>query len=93
MPLIRRQPKLGGFQNPSRVSYEVLNLDVLEAMLPAGSYMIQDLIERGLVQSARPVKILGRGAVQKKFVLQAHAASKTAKDAVAKAGGSITLLK
>jgi large subunit ribosomal protein L15 len=93
VPLIRRQPKLGGFSAPRRKEYEVVNLEKLEAKLPAGTYTVQDLLSHRLIRSGKNVKILGQGTVSKKFELHAHAASKAAKDAVKKAGGSITLVK
>lgn len=91
-PLIRRQPKLGGFRNPNREEYEVINLDVLEKKLEPGSYEVTDLVEAGVVRGKLPVKVLGRGKVTKKFELKLDAASKSAKEAVEKVGGSITLL-
>ena len=92
-PLIRRQPKLGGFISPSRVEVEVLNLDTLEAKVPAGSHDRSTLAGLRLISGKLPVKILGRGAVTKKFALSVYGASKTAKAAVEKAGGSITIIK
>lgn len=91
-PLIRRQPKLGGFINPNRVEYQVINVEDLEAKLDAGSYDIAALRERKIVRGSKPVKLLSRGEVKKKFTLSVHAASKTAKAAVEKAGGSVQIV-
>ena len=91
-PLIRRQPKRGGFSNPNREEYEVINLDALEKFLDAGSYDITALIDAGIVRGKLPVKVLGRGEIKKKFNITVNAASKTAKDALAKAGGSVTII-
>jgi large subunit ribosomal protein L15 len=91
-PLIRRQPKLGGFTNPSRVHYEVLNLDVLEK-LPAGTYDAQALRVAKVLKTSRPVKLLGRGKITKKFALTVQAASKSAKELLEKAGGSLTIVR
>lgn len=91
-PLIRRQPKLGGFTNPSRVNYEVLNVDMLEK-LPAGSYDAAALRSAKLLKTSLPVKLLGRGQLTKKFSLTVHAASKSAKALVEKAGGSLTIVR
>lgn len=92
VPLIRRQPKLGGFKNPTREEFEIVNLDLLEQKLEAGSYDADALKEARLVDGGMPVKILGRGAITKKFNLTVDAASKSAKEAITKAGGSITLV-
>jgi large subunit ribosomal protein L15 len=93
VPLIRRQPKLGGFVRPRAIKYSIVNLSLLEAQLPAGTYSLNDLADKRIVHANKPVKILGDGALTKKFQLEAHAASKSAKDAVKKAGGSITLVR
>ena len=93
VPLIRRQPKLGGFTPPRQTTYEVVNLEKLEAILDGGTYTVQDLLTRKVIRNGKLVKILGQGAVTKKFDLHAHAASKSAKEAIKKAGGSITLVR
>ncbi len=91
-PLIRRQPKLGGFTNPSRVHYEVLNVDALEK-LPAGTYDVSALRAAKVLKTSRPVKLLGRGAVTKKYAVTVNAASKSAKTLLEKAGGSLTIVR
>jgi large subunit ribosomal protein L15 len=75
-----RQPKLGGFERPRRVQYQVINL--------------RDLEEKGeaaVAGSKQPVKLLGMGAVTKAFHVTVAAASKSAKEAITKAGGSVTI--
>lgn len=91
--LIVRQPKLGGFTHPRRVDFEPLNLDLLEDMLDAGTYDVAALRGRKVLRTNRPVKLLGRGAVTKKFSLTVHAASRTARQAVEKAGGTVTIVR
>jgi len=93
VPLLRRQPKLGGFSRPRRTEYEVVNLWSLEEKLPAGTYSIEDLRQKRLVRKGSFVKILGEGELTKKFSLEAHAASKKAKQMLEKAGGSLTILR
>ena len=90
-PLLRRQPKLGGFKNPTKVYYEVLNLSDL-ASLKDGEYKPEDLRKAKLLSTKRPVKVLARGELQNKLTLHVHAASAAARSAVEKAGGSITIL-
>lgn len=92
MPLIVRQPKLGGFTNPNRVECEVINLSTLEAKLEAGAYTPESLKKHNLLSTSKPVKLLGNGSVTKKFDITVHAASKSAIEAIQKAGGSITVL-
>ena len=92
-PLIRRQPKLGGFRSPTKVVYEPLNLDRLEAKVPAGTHDLTSLASLSVISGKGKVKLLGRGAVTKKYELSVHAASASAKAAITKAGGSVTILK
>ncbi len=92
-PLLRRQPKLGGFTHPRRVNMEPLNLDVLEKRVAAGTYDVTALKALRIVSGRSPVKLLGRGTITKKLTLTVNAASKSAKLAVEKAGGSVTIAK
>lgn len=93
VPLIIRQPKLHGFKRPMHRAYEVINLETLETKLPGGSYDISALRTARLLTTGLPVKILGQGAVTKKFDLTVHAASASAREGIFKAGGSITLIR
>lgn len=93
VPLIRRQPKLGGFNSIRRKEYEVLNIETLEKSLEAGAYNLHDLIEKRVIRKGHLVKLLGQGKVSKKFDISVHAASKSAKDAIKKAGGTVTMVK
>lgn len=90
-PLIRRQPKFHGFQNPCREEFEVLNLDILESRLEPGTYTVDALRAAKLLTKNLPVKILGKGNVTKKFALTVDACSKSAKGAIEKVGGSVTI--
>lgn len=90
-PLIRRQPKLGGFTPPRQVRFEVVTLATLEKLLPAGAYTVADLAGRGIVSRNLPVKLIGNTALSKAFTLTVNAASKGAKDTVQKAGGTVTV--
>ncbi len=93
VPLVRRQPKLGGFTRPRRVTFEPLNLDTLEKMLEPGTYTVNDLRLKKIIRTKNPVKLLSRGSISKKFDLTVHAASKSAKEAMKKAGGTLTIAK
>lgn len=92
-PLLRRQPKLGGFRNVGRIVYEIINVETLEKRLDAGSYDVAALAAARIVHGKKPVKLLARGDITKKFDLTVHAASKSARDAVSKAGGTVTITK
>lgn len=92
-PLLRRQPKLGGFTRPRKVEFEPLNLSTLEERLPEGKYTVSDLRKAAVLRTRKPVKLLARGDIKKKFDLEVHSASKAAKEALKKAGGSVTIVK
>ena len=92
MPLNRRLPKRG-FTNIFKKSFQLVNLDDLEARLEAGTKVdAASLAAVGLVKYPnRPVKLLGRGKVEKSFQIEVAKASKTAVAAVEAAGGTVTV--
>ena len=91
MPLNRRLPKRG-FTNIFKKTFQLVNLDDLEARMEAGKVDGESLQAAGLVKYAdRPVKLLGRGSVSKKFEIEVAKASKSAVAAVEAAGGSVTV--
>jgi large subunit ribosomal protein L15 len=92
-PIIRRLPKRG-FANIFRVDYEVINLSKLSQFFNDGDAIdIETLKEKGLVKRGKPVKILGDGEIDKKITIKAHAFSKSAKEKIENAGGSIEVLQ
>ena len=92
-PLHRRTPKAKGFNNPFRVEYQAVNLDVIDGAYDAGAVVAPDTMrERGLVHKNGLVKLLGRGEVTKSLTVRVHACSASAKSAIEAAGGSVELL-
>ena len=89
--LIRRVPKLKGFNNPFRIEYSPVNLDQVAA-LDETTVTPEILVARGLVRKNTFVKVLARGEITAKIDLTAHAVSKSAHAAIEAAGGSVTLL-
>ena len=88
MPLHMRLPKLRGFQNPFRVSYQVVNLAKLAEVFPKGGQVgVEDMVANGLVRAAKLVKVLGTGELSVKFDVTADAFSASAKEKIEKAGG------
>ena len=92
MPLHRRVPKRG-FHNPFGVTYSVVNLEELN-VFPAGETVTPDLLRaHGFVRRATdPVKILGDGELRNKLAIHAHAFSASAKEKIAKAGGTFEVV-
>ncbi len=91
MKLYMRLPKRG-FTNNFRKEFNEINLDTLAAF--TGSKVdVKTLTEAGLLRyPTRPVKLLGRGKLDKKLDVTVHGASAAAKAAVEKAGGSLKLI-
>jgi large subunit ribosomal protein L15 len=92
MPLNRRLPKRG-FTNIFKKSFQLVNLDELEAVFEAGTKVDNEALARaGLVKHLdRPVKLLGRGKVEKSLQIEVAKASRAAVAAVEAAGGSVTV--
>lgn len=97
MPLYQRLPKRG-FNKPGRKAYAVINLGLLQKFVDAGKLdasveVTEDaLVASGLVRRKRDgVRLLAKGALTAKLALRVTGASKTAVDAVERAGGSVTL--
>lgn len=89
MPLHRRIPKRG-FTNINRVEYQIVNVRELERF--DGAVTPEGLKAAGLVGSTRkPVKILGVGEVEKALQVEAHAFSKSAREKIEAAGGSVSV--
>ena len=90
MPLHRRVPKRGFSNFLFKKEFQVVNISDLE-LLTADSIDSNVLKDNGLVKySMRPIKILGTGVLTKKLNVTANSFSKSAKEKIEKAGGSIT---
>jgi large subunit ribosomal protein L15 len=93
MPLHRRMPKRG-FHNPFGVSYSVVNVAELN-VFPAGGTVTPELLRaHGFVRRATdPIKVLGDGELTTKLAIHAHAFSASAKEKIAKAGGTCEVVE
>jgi len=91
MPLQRRVPKLKGFTNPNRVEYAPINVELLARHFD-GEVTPEALYAHGLAHKGRPVKVLGRGEIDKALVVKAHACSAAAKAKIEAAGGRVELI-
>ena len=93
MPLHMRLPKLKGFKNPFRTEYQVVNLDKLAVLYPEGGEVtVADLVAKGAVRKNELVKVLGTGEITVALTVTVDAASGSAKEKIAAAGGSVTEL-
>ena len=93
-PLHRRIPKRG-FNNKFRKEYVVVNLNRL-AELKAGTevdynYVIEHSLAKQVKNNAG-LKVLGAGELNIKLTVKAAKFSKTAQEAIEKAGGSVIIV-
>ena len=93
--LIKRYPKLKGYRSFVLQDYSaVVNIDTLEKISKIGEIISpNNLIKKGIIRTMKgkvpQVKILGRGKLSKQLIIENCKVSKTAKEAIEKAGGTI----
>ncbi|MGE0024028.1 MAG: 50S ribosomal protein L15 [Hyphomicrobium sp.] len=99
MPLHRRLPKRG-FNKWDRKSWNEINVGALQQAVDEGklksgqSVDVSALIEAGILRRPKDgLRLLGSGELKAKLALTVNHASASAKEAVEKAGGSITLIE
>lgn len=93
--LIKRYPKLRGYRTfvmPD--NFAIVNLDVLDKYFEDGDTVnSENLFKKEIIRHINgklpKVKILGKGKLSKKIMVENCKVSKTAKEAIEKAGGSI----
>lgn len=97
MPLYRRLPKRG-FTKPNAKNYAVVNLGLIEKFIGLGkldakSDITEDaLVAAGLTSDKRDgIRILAKGEIKTKVNLSVTGASAAAVEAVAAAGGTLTV--
>ena len=92
LPLAERLPKLGGFKNPFKKVYAVINLSKLNRFKDGATVEARDFYEAGLARPGLDVKLLGAGTLRRKLTITAHAASETARTAIEARGGRLTII-
>ena len=95
MPLHRRLPKRG-FTNIFRVEHTVVGLDrlaELNATLHETEFTVEKIAKLGLHRRKNSlIKVLNNGEIKAAITVHAHKFSKTAKEAIEKAGGKAVLV-
>jgi large subunit ribosomal protein L15 len=94
MPLQRRVPK-GGFKNINRKEYKAINLITLQNLAEKNNLEKIDseiLRKAGLISKNDLVKILGKGTLERKLEVHAHAFSKSAVEAIEALKGTVVKL-
>jgi large subunit ribosomal protein L15 len=80
---------------PFRTYTQPVNLEDLEARFADGASVDLDALRNAGLGTRKdvPVKILGRGELTKKLTVHAHAFSKTAREKIEAAGGSVQVVE
>ena len=94
MPLQRRLPKYG-FKNINRKEYKGINISTLQNLAEKNNLEKIDfevLVMAGLVSKNSQVKILGKGTLERKLEVRAHAFSKSAIEAIEAKKGTAVIL-
>jgi large subunit ribosomal protein L15 len=94
MPLQRRVPKYG-FKNVNRKEYKGINISTLQTLAESHNIDKIDfgvLVLAGLVSKNAMVKILGKGTLERKLEVHAHAFSKSAIEAIEAKKGTAVIL-
>ena len=91
LPLVRRLPFKRGFTNIFAITYQEVNVNMLDARFEEGAVVNgESLVAAGLVRDAdRPIKVLGRGELGVRLEVHANKFSKSAADKIESAGGSV----
>jgi large subunit ribosomal protein L15 len=98
MPLHRRLPKRG-FTPPNQRDLNEVNLGRIQEAVDAGKLdagapiTVETLVAAGVLSKARDgVKVLGTGELKTKLAFEVAGASKSAREAIEQAGGSVRVL-
>lgn len=92
MPLIRRVPKRGFNNAQFKTRWAIVNLSSLNGFDSGATVDEQALLGAGVIRKPFDgVKILGLGELTKKLAVVANGASASAKAAIEKAGGTLTI--
>ena len=91
-PLYKRIPKRG-FTNVSRKEYAVVNVEQLNKFENGVEVTPELLKEAGIVKKQLDgIKVLGNGKLEKSLTVKCHKVSKSATEAIEKAGGKVEVL-
>ena len=98
MPLHMRIPKRG-FNNPFGSDYAIVNLGMIQKFIDAKKLDSKGTVDHAALKAAGlarggkdGVRLLAKGELTSKITLSVHGASKSAVEAVEKAGGKVDII-
>lgn len=95
LPFYRRLPFMRGegFTPPNQVEYNEVNLDQLEKFAASSVVTRESLREAKLLHKpGNPVALLGRGEVKVALTVQVQRVTKSAREKIEAAGGSVEIV-
>ena len=93
MPIYRQVPKRGFTNARFRTNYTILNVGLLEAFDDGTTVDLDAILGRGLAsKNTNLLKLLGNGDLGTKLTVRAQRFSKSAREKIEKAGGTIVEL-
>lgn len=93
-PWYRRLPKFKGFKNRNKIEYTLINLDTLEKCAETEEIITSEsLYAVGCIRNLKnQIKVLGTGTLTKSVTVRLNKFTKTAQDAIVKAGGKVEVI-
>ncbi|HEX9036397.1 MAG TPA: 50S ribosomal protein L15 [Ktedonobacterales bacterium] len=92
----QRMPYLGGFKNPFKKEYTVINLRDLSAFAAGEEVSAAALVAKGYIRAGeqeRMLKVLGDGKLSHALKVTAHKVSESARKQIEAAGGTVTIIE
>ncbi len=93
MPIYRQVPKRGFTNARFRTDYTIINVGRLDAFDDGATVDLAAVLDLGLVSKNTPLlKVLGDGELTKKLTVRTQKMSRTAREKIEAAGGSVVIL-
>ncbi len=91
-PLFKRLRKVG-FNNPHRVEYAIVNIESFNKY-DDGTVVTPETLytDRLVTKKTLPIKILGKGTLEKKVTVKAHKFTASAEEKITAVGGTIEVI-
>ncbi len=92
----QRMPYLGGFKNPFKKVYTIINLRDLGPFAAGEEVNAAALVAKGFIRPGdqrRMLKVLGDGTLDRPLKVTAHKVSESARKQIEAAGGTVTIIE
>ena len=90
LPLIKGLPMKRGFTNPFKIYYSLVKIEALDSFDSGDLITPEELYRRGMLRDVKqPVKIVGDGEISKAVTVSAHKFTKSAREKIEAAKGTV----